>query len=46
VPIPPAKRLSNLTVLSVAPLIGETIQRIHTGTSVSMYRDAGGVSIA
>jgi ribose-phosphate pyrophosphokinase len=46
VPIPPAKRLSNLTTLSVAPLIGETIQRIHTGTSVSMYRDAGGVSIA
>lgn len=35
VPIPPEKRLSNMTVLSVAPLIAETIQRIHNGESVS-----------
>jgi ribose-phosphate pyrophosphokinase len=35
VPIPPAKRLPNMTVLSVAPLIAETIRRIHNGESVS-----------
>lgn len=31
---PPDKRLPNLTILSVAPLIGEAISRIHTGDSV------------
>ncbi|MBA2521316.1 MAG: ribose-phosphate pyrophosphokinase [Chloroflexia bacterium] len=31
----PEKRFDKLTVLSVAPLLGETIQRIHTGASVS-----------
>ena len=35
VPLPPAKRIDKITVLSVAALIGETIQRIHTGASVS-----------
>ncbi len=34
IPIPPDKRLPNMTVLSVAPLLGEAIQRIHTGQSV------------
>ena len=34
IPIPPEKRLPNMTVLSVAPLLGEAIQRIHTGQSV------------
>ncbi len=34
VPLPPEKRLPNITVLSVAPLLGEAIQRIHTGQSV------------
>lgn len=33
--LPPEKRFDKLTVLSVAPLLGETIQRIHTGASVS-----------
>ncbi len=33
--LPPEKRFDRLTVLSVAPLLGETIQRIHTGASVS-----------
>ena len=33
--LPPQKRFDKLTVLSVAPLLGETIQRIHTGASVS-----------
>lgn len=33
-PIPPEKRLPNMTVLSVAPLLGEVIRRIHFGISV------------
>lgn len=33
--IPDEKRIDKLTVLSVAGLIGETIQRVHTGASVS-----------
>ncbi len=35
VPIPPEKRLPNMTILSVAPLFAETIRRIHQGESVS-----------
>ena len=36
--IPVEKRWPGLTVKSVAPLIGEVIQRIHTGISVgSMF---------
>lgn len=35
VPIPPEKRLRNMTILSVAPLFAETIRRIHNGESVS-----------
>ena len=39
VQVPDAKRIPKLTVLSVGHLIGETIQRIHTGASVSLtYR--------
>jgi ribose-phosphate pyrophosphokinase len=34
VPLPASKRMSKLTVLSVAPLIGEAIKRIHRGESV------------
>ena len=33
-PIPPQKRLPNMTVLSVAPLLGEVILRGHEGRSV------------
>jgi ribose-phosphate pyrophosphokinase len=33
--LPAAKRIDKLTVCSVAPLLGETIQRIHAGASVS-----------
>ena len=40
VPIPPDKQIDKLTVLSVASLIGETIQRIHTGASVSFTYNA------
>jgi ribose-phosphate pyrophosphokinase len=35
VPVPAEKRLPNMTVLSVAPLLAETIRRIHAGKSVS-----------
>jgi len=34
IPLSVDKRLPNVTVLSVAPLLGEAIQRIHTGQSV------------
>lgn len=34
VPIPPEKNLPHLTVLSVAPLLGEVILRVHEGRSV------------
>lgn len=34
VPVPPYKRLKKLTILSVAPLLGEVIRRIHLGVSV------------
>ncbi|MGN6031575.1 MAG: ribose-phosphate diphosphokinase [Thermomicrobiales bacterium] len=40
--IPQEKRFDRLTQLSVAPLLGEAIQRIHAGSSVSTaYRAAG-----
>jgi len=32
--LPPEKRLPNLTVLSVAGLLGEVIRRVHEGSSV------------
>jgi ribose-phosphate pyrophosphokinase len=34
IPLPPQKRNDKITVLSVAPLLGEAITRIHTGSSV------------
>jgi ribose-phosphate pyrophosphokinase len=34
VPVPPAKRIDKVTVLPIAPLLGEAIRRIHTGQSV------------
>jgi ribose-phosphate pyrophosphokinase len=34
IPLPAAKRLHKIQVLSVAPLIGEAIKRIHRGESV------------
>ena len=33
-PVPDAKRGSKLTVLSIAPMLGEAIHRIHSGLSV------------
>lgn len=35
VPVPPEKRIDKIHVLSVAPLFGEAIKRIHSGESVS-----------
>jgi ribose-phosphate pyrophosphokinase len=41
VPVPQEKAIDKITVLSIAALLGESIQRIHTGTSVSSaYRSA------
>jgi ribose-phosphate pyrophosphokinase len=40
IPIPPEKRLPNITVLSVAPMLAETIWRIHSGRSVGAMFDA------
>jgi ribose-phosphate pyrophosphokinase len=34
IPVPPAKRLPNLRILSIAPLLGEVIKRAHEGRSV------------
>jgi ribose-phosphate pyrophosphokinase len=34
VPVPEQKRIDKITVLPVAPLLGEAIHRIHTGLSV------------
>ncbi|MCC6614004.1 MAG: ribose-phosphate diphosphokinase [Anaerolineae bacterium] len=34
IPIPPGKRMPNMTILSVAPMLGEVIRRAHEGRSV------------
>jgi len=34
IPVTGEKKLDKITVLSIAPLLGEAIQRIHTGSSV------------
>jgi ribose-phosphate pyrophosphokinase len=34
IPVAPENRMPNLTVLSVAPLLGEVIRRVHEGSSV------------
>ena len=39
-PVPDAKRGSNLTVLSIAPMLGEAIHRIHSGLSVGAMFEA------
>jgi ribose-phosphate pyrophosphokinase len=39
VPIPESKWLDRFTVLPIAPLLGEAIQRIHTGQSVGAMFD-------
>lgn len=39
VPIPPGKRLSNMTVISVSPLLSGVIERVHAGRSVGEMFD-------
>ncbi len=39
IPLPPEKALSKIKVLSVAPLLGEAIKRIHRNESVSRLFD-------
>jgi ribose-phosphate pyrophosphokinase len=39
VPVPPNKRLPNMKILSIAPLLAEAIRRIHVGKSVSVLFD-------
>lgn len=41
VPVPPEKRTQKIKVLSMAPLLGEAIHRIHTGLSVGAMFEAG-----
>jgi len=41
VPLPPERRIDKVHTLSVAPLLGEAIQRIHTGQSVGAMFDNG-----
>jgi ribose-phosphate pyrophosphokinase len=36
VPVPREKRLPNMTIISIAPLLAEAIRRIHVGESVSV----------
>jgi ribose-phosphate pyrophosphokinase len=40
IPIPPEKWLDCFTVLSVAPMLAQTIDRIHTGGSVGAIFEA------
>ncbi len=40
VPIPPEKRISKITILSMSGMLAETISRIHTGRSVGAMFEA------
>jgi len=42
IPLPPSKQFKQLTVLSVAELLGETISRVYSETSVAAVLDRGG----
>lgn len=41
VPVPQEKKLDKITVLSIAPLLGEAIHRIHTGMSIGAMFEEG-----
>jgi ribose-phosphate pyrophosphokinase len=41
VPVPPEKKLDKITILDIAPLLGEAIKRIHTGSSVGALFQEG-----
>jgi len=41
IPVKPEKRIPKITVLPMAPLLGEAIQRIHSGQSIgAMFEQA------
>jgi ribose-phosphate pyrophosphokinase len=40
-PVTDKKKLERITVLSIAPLLGEAIQRIHTGQSIGAMFEQG-----
>ena len=42
-PVPPPKMGSKTSVVSVAPILGEAINRIHSGSSVGAMFNGGGV---
>ena len=42
-PVPPSKMGSKTSVVSVAPILGEAISRIHSGSSVGAMFNGGGV---
>ena len=41
IPLPPEKRLDNIQVLTVAPLLAEAIRRIHSNRSISQMFTSG-----
>ena len=41
-PVPPVKMGTKTSIISVAPMLGEAIQRIHTGSSVGAMFNGGG----
>jgi ribose-phosphate pyrophosphokinase len=41
IPIANEKRLDKITVLPIAPLLGEAIHRIHTGLSIGAMFEQG-----
>ena len=41
IPLPPEKRLDNIHVLTVAPLLAEAIRRIHSNRSISQMFSSG-----
>jgi ribose-phosphate pyrophosphokinase len=40
-PVPPHKRIDKITILPIAPVLGEAIRRIHTGQSVGAMFEQG-----
>ena len=43
-PIPPLKMGTKTSIISVAPMLGEAIQRIHSGSSVGAMFNGGGAA--
>ena len=41
IPVTGEKKLDKITVLPIAPLLGEAIHRIHTGLSIGAMFDQG-----